>query len=115
MRFASRNLEHLFAVFFDMKTKLDAYKGRLDATQIAAGMNAARQNAQRLADDARMLLEACRYPSAASLAILSIEEAGKVSILRRLAVAKDDAEAVSCWRDYRSHTKKTSCGSYRNC
>jgi AbiV family abortive infection protein len=45
-------------------------------------MNAAIANAQRLAEDAQLLLDAERFPSAASLAILALEEAGKVIILR---------------------------------
>ena len=89
-----------------MNKKLDGYKGRLTAEQIAAGMNAARENAKRLADDAELLLKANRFPSAASLAILSIEEAGKVTVLRSLTVARDDEEVKKCWRDYRSHTRK---------
>ena len=65
-----------------MTRKLDSYRGRLTAAQIAQGMNAARDNAQRLATDAATLLDARRFPTAASLAFLSIEESGKISILR---------------------------------
>ena len=72
---------------------LPQYKGKLDPEQIAQGMNAARRNAQRLADDAKLLLSAKRYPTAASLAILSIEESGKVSILRGIAF-------IPCERSY---------------
>ena len=39
--------------------------------RVAAGINAAIQNAKRLSDDASLLFEAGRFPSAASLAILS--------------------------------------------
>ncbi|MHA2172859.1 MAG: AbiV family abortive infection protein, partial [Candidatus Kariarchaeaceae archaeon] len=46
------------------------------------------------------------YPPAASLAILSIEESGKVSILRALSVARNEKEIKETWREYRSHTKK---------
>ena len=73
-----------------MKKKLDAYRGRLDASQVATGINAAIENAKRLADDASLLLEVGRFPTAASLSILSIEESGKVSILRALSVAIDE-------------------------
>jgi AbiV family abortive infection protein len=69
-------------------------------------MNAAGRNAERLCDDASLLLQEARYPSAAALAALSIEEAGKLSILRRLAVARDEEEVAECWRNYRWHTKK---------
>jgi len=69
-------------------------------------MNAASKNASRLTDDACLLLDAGRFPSAASLAILAIEEAGKVSILRGLSLARSDAEALEEWKAYRAHTGK---------
>jgi len=86
--------------------KLDQYKGVLSASKIVEGINVAQQNAVRLVEDAELLLENNRYPSAASLAILSIEESGKVSILRGLSVARDGKDLKESWRDYRSHTKK---------
>ena len=52
--------------------KLDAYRGKLNAAQIAVGMNAAIENAQRLAADAETLLKSGSFPSAASLAALAI-------------------------------------------
>lgn len=88
------------------KKKLDQYKGHLNAEQIAAGINAATRNANRLAEDARLLLEAKRFSRAASLAVLSIEESGKVTVLRSLALARDKKQVSDCWRNYRSHTKK---------
>jgi AbiV family abortive infection protein len=89
-----------------MKKKLDAYRGKLNAAQIAAGINAASENAKRIAEDAQFILEAGRLPTAASLAILSIEEAGKASILRALALATTEEEVLDEWRNYRAHTKK---------
>ena len=56
------------------KKKLDQYRGQLSASQAAEGINSAIHNAKRLADDAEFLLKNGRYPSAVSLAILSIEE-----------------------------------------
>ena len=76
--------------------KLNQYRGRLSPTQIADGMSAAQRNARRLVDDAKLLLDAGRFPSATSLAILSIEESGKTSILRHLSVAKDEKEIADC-------------------
>lgn len=89
-----------------MKNKLDAYRGKLTPRQIAKGMTAAAVNARRLANDASALLEAHRYPTAGSLAVLAIEEAGKSLILRTLALAKTNAEVLDAWAAYRSHTKK---------
>jgi AbiV family abortive infection protein len=88
------------------KRKLGHYKGQLFPSQIAEGINAAIRNAKRLVEDAEIMLERNRYPSAVSLAILSIEESGKRSILRGLSLAKNDKELKEAWKDYRSHTKK---------
>jgi AbiV family abortive infection protein len=85
---------------------LNQYRGKLDADQIVEGINAAIQNAKRLSNDAKMLLDNGSLPSSVALAILSIEESGKVSILRSMALARDDEERRDLWRDYRWHTKK---------
>jgi AbiV family abortive infection protein len=89
-----------------MKKKFRQYCGFLTTSEIAKGMNAANENARRLADDAKLLFQHESYPSAVAMAILSIEESGKVSILRELALARNQEEAAQCWRDYRSHVKK---------
>lgn len=87
---------------------LNRYWGRLPPDKIADGMNVARRNAARLASDARTMLEARRYETAAALAILAIEESGKISILRGLALATDDREAKDIWKRLRSHTAKNA-------
>jgi AbiV family abortive infection protein len=90
----------------DMMGTMSPYRGKLSPKQVADGMNAASRNAIRLLKDAEILFEAKRYPSAASLAALAIEEVGKSPILRSLAVAKD-AEAIrKGWKAYRSHQTK---------
>ena len=71
-------------------------------------MNAARRNARRLAEDARLLLEAARYPSATALAILSIEESGKNVILRQIAGSPNDNMLRDAWKNYRSHRHKNA-------
>ena len=88
--------------------KLIAYKGSMSAADIASGINAAIANGKRLADDAELLLNAGRFPSAASIAALSIEESGKVSILRQLATAQTQEGISAAWKAYRSHTSKNS-------
>ena len=82
------------------------FRSRLSPQQVAEGMNAARKNARKLAKDARMLLDAGSHATAASLAALSIEESGKISILRGLALARDDDEATKEWRALRNHSEK---------
>ncbi len=88
--------------------KLDSYRGYLTPRQVAEGMNAARTNAKRLAEDARLLLEANRYASASALAILSIEESGKNFVLRQLALASSQDELAQGWKGYRTHTTKNA-------
>ena len=89
-----------------MQKKLSAYRGKLSAAEVAQGMTVAGRNARRLADDASTLLAAGSFPTAASLAVLAIEEAGKTSILRALALARNDVEIKDEWKAYRSHTSK---------
>ena len=88
------------------KSKLSQYRGYLNAAQIAQGMNAARRNARRLADDAQSLLDLSRCPTATAIAILSIEESGKISILRGLASAPTSEIRHQLWKDFRSHRSK---------
>ena len=88
------------------KGLLEPYVGVLTIAEIVEGMNAAEQNAVRLLRDAELLLSAERYPSATAVAILSIEESGKVTVLRDLSTAPDADEVKRVWRDFRSHTKK---------
>ena len=85
---------------------LRSYSSVLSIPQIAEGMNIATKNASRLAADARYLLERERYPSAASMAALSIEESGKVVILRRFLTVTDKKELRALWKEYRTHTQK---------
>jgi AbiV family abortive infection protein len=69
-------------------------------------MAAAYEAARALVTDAQLLLEHDRWPRAAALAILAIEEGGKASIIRMLLVARSDEERRDEWRNYRTHTRK---------
>jgi AbiV family abortive infection protein len=86
--------------------RLSQFRGSLTAAQIAEGMNRALQNASRLAEDAATLLATARLPSSTALSILSIEESGKVALLRQMAISGDQKEWQTNWKAYRSHTKK---------
>lgn len=88
------------------KHKLEQYRGKLSPAEISAGINAAFDNARRLCDDAKALLASGSYPTALSLAALSIEESGKGAVLRGLAVARDEKELSEAWREYRTHVRK---------
>lgn len=91
-----------------MASPLNPYVGPLTAVEIAAGIAAAQANALRLIDDAALLLEADRYQSATALAILAMEERGKVIILKRLALVREQSDIKEVWREYRSHRAKNA-------
>ena len=82
------------------KEKLSQYRGTLSPTQIVGGMNAAIRNVGRLADDARILFGLERYPTAALIPALSIDESGKVTILRHFATARDLRNCGRIGQDY---------------
>jgi len=85
------------------------YQDTLSASEVIADMAAAWRNVRRLAGDAALLLAAGGWPSAASMAILSIEESGKIGIRRLLSSISDPAALKAGWKAcYRSHPKKLS-------
>ena len=90
------------------KAHLRPYVGALSTKEITEGIAAAQANAVRLLDDAKMLIERKRYPSATALAILAIEERGKVIILKRLALLTKPDDLKAAWREYRSHRAKNA-------
>jgi AbiV family abortive infection protein len=95
-----------------MSKILNPYKGKLTAEAVAKGFNAAIDNAVSLLEDAKILFEHNRFPTAASLAVLSIEESGKTRILRSLALVDDEAELKSLWQEYRSHRAKNGASIF---
>jgi AbiV family abortive infection protein len=72
---------------------LTPYQGKLSPAQAAEGINMSIRNARRLALDAGLMLDLQSFATAASLAVLAIEEIGKVCILPLLACAQTDADA----------------------
>jgi len=98
-------IEEIFKLLESMSTP-PRFRGRLSPKQVATGMNAAARNAARLVSDAEILLEAKRYPSAAALAVLAIEESGKLPVLRAISSANNDEAVKVGWKDYRSHQSK---------
>lgn len=90
-----------------MTSHLQSYGGELSSAEIADGIAAAQANALRLIEDAKLLADGGRFPSAAALAILAIEERGKVTILKRMAIVPPE-KLKETWRDYRSHRAKNA-------
>jgi AbiV family abortive infection protein len=92
----------------DSRHRLDQYKSGLTAAEIAEGMNSVRANARALYEDAVLLHRERRFPRAFALAVLAIEEAGKVSILRGLAMDAGPEDVRHSWKRFRSHREKNT-------
>jgi len=70
--------------------------------------NGAIENATSLYNDAKLLYDNEKYARAISLAILSIEESGKPSIIRHILLEDDPKEISKLWKSYRRHQDKNS-------
>ncbi|MEM1191776.1 MAG: AbiV family abortive infection protein [Pseudomonadota bacterium] len=90
------------------KSLLKPYIGPLNPKEIKDGIAFAQANALRLLGDAKLLLDAKRYPTATALAILSLEEQGKITILKRFALLSDPDEVKLAWKEYRNHRSKNA-------
>lgn len=82
------------------------YNNKSDAKSAAEGIRLAKVNAKRLLDDAELLFENGRIERSVSLAILSIEESGKPSIIRSILLTDDAKDLKKEWQNYRKHTAK---------
>ena len=82
------------------------YKGNLTPKQAAEGIRVAIENAASLVTDAKLLFDNGRYERSVALAVLAIEEAGKISIIRSILLENDPGELKKSWQEYRRHTDK---------
>ncbi|WP_342328072.1 AbiV family abortive infection protein [Pedobacter sp. FW305-3-2-15-E-R2A2] len=76
----------------------------INPKEAAEGILLALRNAKELLEDAAVLLENKRYPRVVALAILAIEEYGKVEKIKELLLSKQ--KIASLWRELRSHKSK---------
>ena len=86
--------------------KQQQYNQRLTPKKAAEGINTITDNARALLSDAQLLYDNDKYERATALAILAIEEAGKVSIIRAILVEDNQKELNKQWKRFRSHNEK---------
>jgi AbiV family abortive infection protein len=84
------------------------HKQKIDSIKASKGIIAANANAKSLLEDATLLFKNERYARAISLAILSIEESGKPTILRSILLEEDAKEISKKWKEYRNHHYKNT-------
>ena len=81
------------------------FKANITFKEAVMGISLAIQNSKELLEDAEILLENDRYPRAVSLAVLAIEEYGKVEKIKQLLLSKQMVSRL--WNDLRSHKSKS--------
>lgn len=89
-----------------MSHNLKQYRGTLTPKQAAEGISLARANAARLIADAELLEKSSSYGSATALAILAIEEIGKIQCIKIILLQKTEAKVREAWKEFRSHRFK---------
>lgn len=90
------------------KLKEIQHTGSLSAEKVAEGVNAAFRNARELYEEADILFKQGRFARAAALAVLSIEEVGKVFLLPLLLTTDDKQDLRLIWKRYRNHKHKNN-------
>ena len=85
------------------------YCGGLTASDAEVWKTLAVKNAKRLLSSAKLLLKSGDSASALSLAVLAVEEHGKIEIIDCILKAGiNTPELKTTWDHYRTHTSKTS-------
>jgi len=79
----------------------NSYRGVVTKAGAEAGIKALRENAARLARDARLLLHAERYPSAAMLAAMALDEIARIPLLMELFLSDAAPKRERLWRRFR--------------
>jgi|KBSSwiStaDraftv2_1062776.scaffolds.fasta_scaffold15770_8 AbiV family abortive infection protein len=79
---------------------------KLAPSEMGRGIHVANRNARRLLGDGILLYESARYPSAAALAVLAMEEAAKWSTLLHVTIAQDEKRIRESWRMNTLHIPK---------
>ena len=98
-----------------MKDFIAGFKGKpLNNKQIATGMHSCYMNARALVDEAKILRGNGCNARALSLAILALEELGKIPLIcEGILYQENDASAWQrFWKDFQSHQTKLRVWSY---
>lgn len=91
-----------------LKSKPSAYRGHLTLESAANGITQCKKNAEKLLEDAKLLVDNSRFPSACALAVLAIEEISKPAIIRKLVLASSRDQLKDGWALFTNHLEKTS-------
>lgn len=91
---------------------LPAYRSPKDETltdaEFRKAVHAAVMTARELCADAELLLNNGRFARAAALAVLAVEEVGKIKVLLRIFHAPNEPSRKTAWKEYRDHRAKSA-------
>jgi AbiV family abortive infection protein len=93
---------------FKVRGRAPLKNGPLSQVEALSAQHAAAAAARGLYGDAVFLYQHGRRQRAAALAILALEEVGKIKVLARIADATDESALKAAWREYRMHNAKAS-------
>jgi AbiV family abortive infection protein len=90
----------------------ERHSGDLPIEQISAGISACIDNALDLFGDAMVLHHHRRYARTLSLLLTSLQEAGKVALLRQMSLLSsgDQKKCSQLWKCFRNHQTKDGLG-----
>jgi AbiV family abortive infection protein len=90
----------------------ERHSGPLPVEQISLGISACIDNALDLFGDGLVLYNQKRYARALALLLTSLQEAGKVTLLRQMSLlsSKDQKRWSQLWKSFRDHETKDAFG-----
>jgi AbiV family abortive infection protein len=82
------------------------FAGKVSPDDAIKGARLTQANALRLIADARLLLEAGRYPSAAMLAVMALDEIAKLFHALTLAAVDSPSVLAAGWKEFRNSPRR---------
>ncbi|GAA0527908.1 AbiV family abortive infection protein [Chitinophaga japonensis] len=86
--------------------EIETYSGVVTPEMAEIGIKLSIENAFSLLSESRLLLNNSYYPRAIALAILAIEEKGKIEMIKQLLLYKQ--KVASAWQNFRDHKHKNA-------
>jgi AbiV family abortive infection protein len=83
-----------------------AYNKKLTPKLAAEGIKIILENSKSLLNDAELLYSSNRFERAVAIAIIAIEESGKLPIIRIILLEDEEKELRKEWKKFRTHTEK---------
>jgi AbiV family abortive infection protein len=83
----------------------DLFTGALSPADAIAGVRLLQANAMRLVEDAKILLQAERYPSAAMVAVMALDEMSRIFHPLTIAAISGPGRLAEGWKAFRSNRR----------